>query len=207
MGDGVPGCRFMVLADVQLGCMATFSGIDEADVERFARQGMRVRPFPATDSISWDVERYRAAVSVANRERPDFVVIAGDMVDATDRPDQLEAFCAVTAELDGIELRLVPSNHDICDDSVVPTEASLAWYRRTFGPDHASFTRPVGDVEATFVVVNTSVLDQPHHVPAAAEAELAFLAGALERADGRGPIVVFAHHPPFVDDADEPDLY
>ena len=202
------GCRFMFLADSQLGCMATFSGVDDAAVARFAKRGMVVRPFPSTDAIDWDVARYRAAVQRANHLRPDFVIIGGDMIDATDRPDQLEAFWEVSGELDDIDLHLVPGNHDACHDGVVPTEDSLEWYVDAFGQPHHSFTKPLGQGLASFVVINSTVLDQPRKVPGAAEAELAFLEGALRDASGRGgPIVAFSHHPPFVDDADEPDTY
>ena len=206
MDEAPATCRLLFLADSQIGCMATFSGVDEAAVERFRRRGMRVRPFPATASLAWDVDRYRQAVAVAADQRPDLVVIGGDMVDAIDRPEQLEAFRSVSEGLDGIDLHLVPGNHDICPDGVIPTEASLAWYRATFGPEHHVTTRPVGGATATLVAINSSVLDQPRALPGADDAELAFLEGAL-RAAPPGPRIVVSHHPPFLEHPDEPDQY
>jgi 3',5'-cyclic AMP phosphodiesterase CpdA len=202
-----PSFRLLFLADSQLGCMATFSGVAEEDLDRFVRRGMCVRPFPSTESIEWDVERFRQAIQVANALRPDVVVIGGDMIDATDRPDQLEAFRATADDLDGIDLRYVAGNHDACHDGVIPTEASLEWYRHAFGPDHWSLAVPLGDRTLTLIAVNSTLLDQPRKVPGGDEVELAFLEQELAAAAGRGPVVVFSHHPPFVADADEADNY
>ncbi len=209
MDGATPACRFMFLADSQVGCMASFSGVDAEAAARFAGRGMAVRPFPPTDSLAWDVARLHEAVAAANRERPDFVVLGGDMIDATDRPDQLDAFRAVTADLDGIDLHLVPGNHDACADGVVPTDESLAWYSDTFGADHFAFSAPCGvDARASFIVLNSSLLDQPRKVPGGADRELAFLEAELRAARATpGPVVVFSHHPPFLHDPDEPDVY
>jgi predicted phosphodiesterase len=207
VSDQSAAVRLLFLADSQIGCMATFSGIDDAAVERFEQRKMCVRKFPSTDSIDWDTDRYREAIQVANTERPDLIVIGGDMIDAIDQPEQLDAFRQVTDELDDIDVHYVAGNHDACYDATIPTDESLDWYRSTFGPDHYSFTHPVGDATATFVVVNSTLLDQPRKVPGGDERELAFLEGELRSAAGRGPIVVFSHHPPYVGDPDEADNY
>lgn len=210
MEGPTPGLRFMFLADSQIGCMATFSGTDAEAAERFARRRMCVRPFPHTESLAWDIARYRDAIDAANRHRPDFVVIGGDMIDAIDRPDQLEAFRRLTDELDGIDIHYVPGNHDAAGDGTIPTDESLAWYADTFGPDHYSFTADLasGGATASFIVVNSTLLDQPRKVPGGDERELVFLEHELRAARARpGPTVVFSHHPPFVDDPDEPDVY
>ena len=65
--------RLAFLADVQIGCMATFSGMDADAIGRFAQRGMRVRSFPRTESLEWDfparapVEGFRGAMVIASR--------------------------------------------------------------------------------------------------------------------------------------------
>lgn len=201
--------RFAFVADPQIGCMATFSGSDEAACERFRRRGMRVRPFAETTSIGWDTDRWTDTVDAVAARRPDFVVVGGDMVESIDRPEQLDAYRGAIASLDGLQVHHVPGNHDICSDKVIPTEESLEWYCDTFGDPHLSFTRDCGSGStATFIVVNSPALQQPRRIPGVDDAELAFLEAELRAAGGRrGPIVVFSHHPPFLDRPDERDQY
>jgi hypothetical protein len=55
-------------------------------------------------------------------------------------------------------------------------------------------------------MVNSAVLDQPHRMPGAFEAEMAWIENQLA---GRapGPTVVVCHHPPFVEDPGESHNY
>src|SRR5262249_56156883 len=68
----VEAFRFVFMADCQLGCYASFSGMDEADVARFAARNMRVVPAPRTEGFAWDAERYHRAIAAAARLPPDF---------------------------------------------------------------------------------------------------------------------------------------
>ena len=57
---------FLYLADSQLGCYATFSGMNDADIADFAERNMNVKIAPKTEGWEWDAARYRDAVAVAN---------------------------------------------------------------------------------------------------------------------------------------------
>lgn len=198
--------RLAFLADVQIGCMATFSGSDDSDVERFARRGMSVRRFPRTDSLDWDLDRFRAAVDALNEIRPDLAVIGGDMVDDIARPEQYDAFTEVASSYRG-PLHYAPGNHDIAADAAVPTTAAVEWYRSHFGDVHGTLTAPVsGDSQLTVLLVNSPVLDQPHRMPGAFEAEMAWIENQLA-GRARGPAVVVCHHPPFVEGPGEGRSY
>lgn len=198
--------RLAFLADVQIGCMATFSGMDDDAIARFERRGMSVRKFPHTDALDWDADRFRDAVAEVNRLRPDLAVIGGDMIDEISRPDQLEAFHEIAGTCE-VPFHYVPGNHDICHDAAVPTEASLDWYRAHFGPEHGTITRGLTDASwLTLLTVNSAVLDQPRNLDGAFEAEMAWLEGEL-RSRARGPTIVFSHHPPFVRAPDEDHNY
>lgn len=198
--------RLAFLADVQIGCMATFSGVDDGDIARFARSGMVVRRFPHTDSLNWDLDRFVDAVHELNELEPDLVVIGGDMVDDISRSDQLDGFRAVAA---GSErpLHFAPGNHDICADAAVPTAESLEWYRSSFGAEHSVVSTGLSDsTTLTVAMVNSAVLDQPRKLPGSFDAEMQWLEAELANRPP-GPTIVVSHHPPFVGDPDEAPNY
>jgi 3',5'-cyclic AMP phosphodiesterase CpdA len=197
--------RFVFMADCQLGCYATFSGMDEVDVARFAARGMRVVPAPRTEGLEWDALRYECAIDAATRLRPDFVVMGGDMVDDPDSDRQFAELRRITKRLDGVPMRWVAGNHDAAPDMVRPTAASLSRYRRRFGPDHYAFEH----LDVTCIVVNTVVWQHPELVREEWERQVAFLERALNAARRRrsAHILVFGHHPLFTLAPDEPDSY
>jgi 3',5'-cyclic AMP phosphodiesterase CpdA len=197
--------RFVFMADCQLGCYATFSGMDESDIARFAARGMRVRMAPSTQGYAWDAERYRRAVDAAGRLRPDFVVMGGDMVDDPTSADQFAELVRITGRLDGVPMHWVPGNHDAAPDAVVPTAASLRRYRQRFGPDRYVFQHK----GTTCIAVNTVVWQHPELVPDEWEQQLAFLEAALEaaRQERSDHVLLFGHHPLFTVAPDEPDSY
>jgi 3',5'-cyclic AMP phosphodiesterase CpdA len=142
---------------------------------------------------------------VANEIRPDFVVVAGDMVDDLDDEAQLEELFRITAQLDDdIQIRWVPGNHDAAFDTVVPTAGSLLRYRELFGADRYGF----GLGPTRFVVLNTPVLDHPEEVPDEFDDQMQFLERELAEArESYDRTILLGHHPLFIHAADEADSY
>ncbi len=196
--------RFLFLADSQLGAYATFSGLTEEEAQGYLGRGMRVPVVPKVDGHEWDAARYQSAIEFANELRPAFVVVGGDMVDDPTSEDQLRELLDITGRLDPqIPVKWVPGNHDVAFDTLAPTSDSIERYRTIFGPDYYSF-----DYAGTrFVVLNTPVLDHPEHVPDEMEAQFAFVEDALAGGRDAANIVLFGHHPLFVDTPGEPDSY
>jgi serine/threonine-protein phosphatase CPPED1 len=197
--------RFVFMADCQLGCYATFSGMTEADVADFARRGMRVRVAPKTEGFDWDACRYERAIDAVRQLRPEFVVMGGDMVDDPASDEQFAELSRITKRLDGVPMHWAPGNHDAAPDTVRPTPGSLRHYRDRFGPDHYAFDHD----GVSCIIANTVVWQHPELVPQEWERQLEFLADALAAARDRGSshILVFGHHPLFTDRPDEPDSY
>lgn len=197
--------RFVFLADCQLGCYATFSGLTATQLENCERQGMRVEAVPRVTGWDWDAGRLRQAVERVLELQPAFVVVGGDMIDDPGAPGQYEALRAITAGLDPLPVHWVPGNHDCADDCVVPTPETLATYRGRFGPDHYAFEHH-GVVS---VVLNTVVLAHPEQVPGELDRQMAFLEQTLRGARSRGArhILAFGHHPLFTERVDEPETY
>ena len=196
--------RFIFMADCQLGAYATFSGMDEDDRADFDARGMKVEIVPKVEGFEWDAERYRSAIEMANAIRPEFVVMGGDMIDNNTDAAQVEELLRITGSLDqDIPMLWVPGNHDIADDTVVPSSASVSAYREVFGADFYGFD--LGDVR--FVVLNTVVIDHPENMMDELAEQMGFLEDEVSRADGRAHTILLGHHPLFLEHPDEEDNY
>src|SRR5260370_19293443 len=89
-----------------------------------------------TDDKSFEHEtaNFEFAIAAANRLRPKFVVVTGDLINQPGNALQAAEYHRVAARLDpAIKLYHAAGNHDVRND---PTPASLAWYRERFGPDY-----------------------------------------------------------------------
>jgi serine/threonine-protein phosphatase CPPED1 len=198
--------RFIFMADCQIGCYASFSGLSDEDVLRYAAMDMTVRAVPPVRDLEWDLTNLRRALVAANRIAPDFVVMGGDMIDDPHSRDQYQSLLATAATLDeSIPLHWVPGNHDVAFDTVIPTEASIAAYRERFGPDRFAFDHR----GVTFVVANTVVWDHPEEAGEAWSDEIEWLERQLDSARERGSkhTIVLGHHPLFTGEAEEEDTY
>lgn len=143
------------------------------------------------------------AVATANRLKPAFVVVTGDLVNKTGDEAQIAEYLRVVKKLDpAIPVYSVPGNHDVGNE---PTPELLAAYRQRFGPDHYTFRHPgfVG------IVVNSVLVHAPQKAAEEAVRQEQWLRAELASARSGNPrhIVVFQHHPLFLKDAAEPDSY
>ena len=143
------------------------------------------------------------AVATANRLRPAFVMVTGDIVNKTGDEAQIAEYQRILGKLDpAIRAYAVPGNHDVGNE---PTPQSLAAYTKRFGPDHFSFT--VGSFVG--IAINSCLIHTPKNVKAEAEQQDEWFRAELAKArrEGARHIVVFQHHPLFVSDAAEPGGY
>ena len=120
-----------------------------------------------------ETANFEFAIATANRLKPAFVVVTGDLVNKAGDAAQCDEYLRICAKLDRkIPLFHVAGNHDAGGD-----RASLDAYRARFGPDHFSFRQ--GNLLG--IVFNTN-LCMPK-----ADAELAAAqAGVAESRTGKG---------------------
>jgi serine/threonine-protein phosphatase CPPED1 len=150
-----------------------------------------------------DTANLEFAVATANRLRPAFVMVTGDLVNKTGDAAQLAEYQRILGRLDpAIRAYVVPGNHDVGNE---PTPESLSVYTKRFGPDHFSFT--VGSFVG--IAIDSCLIHTPKNVKAEAEQQDRWLQAELAKArrDGARHIVVFQHHPLFVGSAAEPAGY
>jgi hypothetical protein len=150
-----------------------------------------------------ETANFEFAVATANRLKPAFVVVTGDLVNAAGDAAQIAEFKRVVGRLDPhIRLFLMPGNHDVGNE---PTRESLAEYREQFGPDYYTFR--VGDI--TGIALNSNLEKGAQNVPEEAAKMEAWFQGELAQAqrDGAKHLIVFQHIPFFLKDANEEDRY
>jgi 3',5'-cyclic AMP phosphodiesterase CpdA len=151
-----------------------------------------------------ETANFEFAIAAANRLRPAFVVVTGDLVNKAADAAQVAEYQRIAGKLDrAIPLHNVPGNHDVGN---TPTPATIAAYVRQFGPDHYRFTAGDGFVG---IVLDSSVIAAPQQAPDAFAEQERWLRAELERArrDNARHVVVFQHHPWFLFAAEEPDQY
>ena len=148
-----------------------------------------------------ETANFEFAVATANRLKPAFVALTGDLVNAAGDAAQIAEFKRVAGKLDpSIRLFLMPGNHDVGNE---PTKESLAKYRELFGPDYYTFR--VGEI--TGIVLDSSLEKDPHNVPEEAAKMEAWFRAELAKAQRDKHLIVFQHIPFFLKDANEEDRY
>ncbi len=150
-----------------------------------------------------ETANFERFIAAADRLRPAFVVVCGDLVNRPGDAAQSAEYLRIAARLDpSIHLYNLPGNHDLGNKF---TPESIAAYTRRFGPDYYTFrfARMAG------FVLNSALMYSPESDPARAEAQEKWFAAELEKArqEGAHPLIVFMHHPLFVHAAGEPDEY
>jgi len=158
------------------------------------------------------LDRWKQAIASANRLKPPFVIVCGDLLNRNGTPtaahakeDQrrAKAYLDAAARLDKkIPLYNVAGNHDVGNH---PTPETLAWYEARFGKYWYTFR--YGNTRA--IVLESDVLKFPKGAPAAAKRQMTWLEGALKKADTEDlqHRLVFMHHPMCKKSIDEADNY
>jgi 3',5'-cyclic AMP phosphodiesterase CpdA len=153
--------------------------------------------------FSQETANFEFAIANANRLRPSFVVVCGDLINRAGDAAETAEYLRVAAKLDrSIPLHNVAGNHDVGNS---PTPDSLAAYRAKFGPDYYIFRH----ADFTGIVLNSSLIQHPEAALEEAAKQEAWLLAQLEKLKGEGArhIAVFQHIPFFLERADEPDQY
>ena len=173
---------FIQMADPQFGMFAAFSRLGEPEVQECRERGLNVKLAQRTiTGFADETALYEKAIEGANRLRPDFVVMCGDMVNDHDDPSQLTELRRITADL--------------------RADVPMYWDRERFGDSYYSFTHE----GSHFIVLDSNICFDPSGVPGEWERQLGFLEATLKEARGAGSrhIVAFMHHPLFLSHPEE----
>jgi predicted phosphodiesterase len=150
-----------------------------------------------------ETANFEFAIATANRLKPAFVVITGDLINKDGDKAQAAEYHRIVAKLDRqIRLFSVPGNHDVGNE---PTAESLKAYRGRFGPDYYTFR--IGDIVG--FVLNSNLEKGTEQVPQEAAKMEAWFRAELAKAkqESGKRLIVFQHIPFFLKTPDEPDQY
>ncbi|MDI1249384.1 MAG: metallophosphoesterase [Lacunisphaera sp.] len=159
--------------------------------------------FTANADFAQDAANFEFAVTAVNRLRPAFVIVTGDLVNRPGDPAQIAGYRRILGKIDpAIPVYNLAGNHDIGN---TPTPATIAAYVQAFGPDHFTFQH----AGLTGIVLNSTLIHSPAQAPELLAEQDRWLRTELQRARDGGArhIVVFQHHPWFLQNANEPDQY
>ncbi len=155
--------------------------------------------FAANRNFTQETANWEFVIANVNRLHPAFLVVTGDLTNKAGDADQIAEFNRVSRKLDPtIHFYKVPGNHD---QTNTPTPETVAAYRKNHGADYYSF-REAG---LYGIVLNSTLFKAPEQVKEEEEKQLAWLEAELAKAKPTNDaIVVFMHHPLFVENATEP---
>jgi 3',5'-cyclic AMP phosphodiesterase CpdA len=159
--------------------------------------------FTDNHGFARETQNFEKAIAAANRLHPAFVIVCGDLVNRTGDSVQIAEYKRIAAKLDpSIPLYNVAGNHDVAN---APTAASLADYRKNFGPDYYTFEH--GNLYG--IVLNSSLIFDSSKTPEEAAKQDAWLHTTLEGAKKlkHKNIVVFEHIPWFINELNEKNGY
>lgn len=158
-----------------------------------------------TDNKSFEKETalYTRAIQEANRLRPAFVIVTGDLVNLPFDSAQIAEYKRISNQLDArIPLYNLAGNHDVGN---TPAPQDIAAYKKDFGSDYYTFTHQ----SMLGIVLNSLYLHSPQKVPQQAQEQEAWLKKTLEDAKEKNyrHVIVFLHHPLYLKKEDEADQY
>ncbi len=159
--------------------------------------------FNENKEFSGETRNFEKAISETNRLKPAFVIVCGDLVNKPGDQAQINEYKRIAATLDpAIKIYNVSGNHDVEN---IPTPNAIKTYQEHFGPDHYTFRS--GNIFG--IVLNSSLIKDPSKAPAEASAQEAWVKTALEDGKNSGSrnIMIFMHHPFFLNSPDEPNQY
>ena len=151
------------------------------------------------EDFAHETANFEFAIATANRLKPAFVVITGDLINKAGDAAQAAEYKRIAAKLDPkIKLYSAPGNHDV--------GMSRPWNR---WPATASGSAPIitrfrsGDIAG--IVLNSNLEKGADKVPEEAAKMEAWFRTELERPNrrARSHVIVFQHIPFFLKDPDE----
>lgn len=193
--------KFFLSTDSQLGMADNF--LSRVDRKQYTEKWFKDSGFERKNSLESqnniglekELENLKKIISIANIEKPHFFVITGDLINDINDDDTIKKFQSALSNLDNdIELFLVPGNHDVGENPLVPSSSGMARYEKFFGNDYYSFEK----FGILFIVINSSLFMAPDALESRFLKQNAYLKKIIESQDFKKPIIFFSHHPPYL---------
>ena len=126
----------------------------------------------------------------------DFIVHAGDIVNEIDKSNDLNNYKNFIDKID-VDIHHVPGNHDVGLDPNNLSKEGLDFYNKNFGNDFYNFTWD----EFELIFLNSSKFMNYSNQELYFE-QIEFIKKTLKNFSPGKRIIIFMHHPPFIDKKD-----
>lgn len=186
-------------------CLISLAGFSQKSAPFFFIQMTDTQFGFFTDNKSFEreTENFEKAIAAANRLRPAFVVITGDLINKPADKAQLSEYKRIAALLDPeIPIYHVAGNHDVTND---PKQDDIVGYRKELGNDFYVIKHN----GMRGIVLNSLYFKSPAGVEKEAAAQDRWLIKQLRKARraSAAPLLVFQHHSWFLAEPEEKDEY
>ena len=152
------------------------------------------------ENIEYEVGTYSRCITELNRLKPDAVVLTGDLINHTWVEKQWEALEEITGRLDkDIPVFYIPGNHDV---NLRGGKLDMKDYYKHM--DYARFAEVVG---STYLIGIDSNPIKDCYGSEEEEEQFRWLEKMLKKNRKHRSIIVFTHHPFFLEDFDEEEGY
>lgn len=148
------------------------------------------------DPSEKEIQNLNKFISIANQHKPDFIIHTGDIINEIDKHTDLTNYKSF---LDKIEFKVnhVPGNHDVGIDSDNLSKEGLDFYKQHFGRDF--YNLQWNNYEMIFL--NSSKFINYENTDLYYE-QINFIKETLLGFSSSKRIIVFMHHPPYIDEKD-----
>ena len=143
-----------------------------------------------------ELQNLNNILKVINENNFDFIVHAGDIVNEIDKSNDLNNYKNFNSKID-IDIHHIPGNHDVGLDPNNLSNEGLDFYSKNFGNDFYNFSWN----EFELIFLNSSKFmnysNQEHYFE-----QIEFIEETLKNISPRKRLIIFMHHPPFIDKKD-----
>ena len=148
----------------------------------------------SSKGIEKEKENLKYFIDYAIKENPDFVVHCGDIVNRIEDKLPIKEYLNLIEDLNPIPIYHVPGNHDVGIDPNIASSFGLDFYRNNFGKDYYSISKE----NSIFLFLNSSLFINHKELQSEFNLQNKFLKETLSGLDFDTNVVIFLHHPPYI---------
>lgn len=177
----------------------------------FARKNEPILIYQMTDpqmgfyhdnrDMDFEIAKLSLTVEKINKAHPDIVVLTGDYVHDPTSQEQWNEFLRIIGGIDqSIRTVVIPGNHDVLDKD---GKIDMAPYTQHLGKDR--FAERIGN--AYLIGLNSNFMKNVEQNSLEEQSQFAWLKKTLKKKHKKDHVIVFLHHPFFLENYGEEEGY
>ena len=150
-----------------------------------------------SSGIEKEKQNLKYFIDYANKENPDLVIHWGDIINRIKNNIPLNEYLNLIKSLNPVPIYHVPGNHDVGEDPENLSLEGLKFYKNNFGRDCYNFKWKKFEM----IFLNSSKFINYQNSDLYLE-QINFIKKTLKSFKSKKRIIVFMHHPPYIDEKD-----